>query len=201
LLAQHPFERRTGRIERESAMTSDKTFRTATGQTGRDAYRYELAQIANAKRELDRRIDALAETIARELPEDATTTRQIGRRAATIDRDGMRRMLGMATGADRFTLDLMTELIVNLKPNGEPTADEPVVERVPAAVADNPAGYYRVLASEALARMTEHGEDEREAIDMAAALTPCDGVPGVNPSVDLLPDEVSVVRAIIGAIR
>ena len=44
-------------------------FRTATGQTGKDAYIYEAAQIANAQRELDRRMKLLRETVATEAPE------------------------------------------------------------------------------------------------------------------------------------
>jgi len=44
-------------------------FRTATGQTGRDAYIYESAQIANAPRELDRRFNELRKIVAAEAPE------------------------------------------------------------------------------------------------------------------------------------
>lgn len=44
-------------------------FRTQTGQTGKDAYIFESAAIANAQRELDRRFRELREIVAEEQPE------------------------------------------------------------------------------------------------------------------------------------
>jgi len=49
--------------------STPQPFRTATGQTGRDAYIFEAQAIANAQRVLDQRFKALRETIAREAPE------------------------------------------------------------------------------------------------------------------------------------
>lgn len=46
-------------------------FRTPTGQTGNDAYRFEAAQIADAQRELDARRDRLAAVMVAELAADA----------------------------------------------------------------------------------------------------------------------------------
>ena len=43
-------------------------FRTATGQTGLDAYVFEATQIANAQRELNARMDRLTTVIDREAP-------------------------------------------------------------------------------------------------------------------------------------
>lgn len=43
-------------------------FRTATGQTGKDAYVFEAAQIANAQRELDARFAKLRQVVADEAP-------------------------------------------------------------------------------------------------------------------------------------
>jgi hypothetical protein len=45
---------------------SAEPFRTATGQTGIDAYIYEATQIANAQRDLNRRMLRLANTIKAE---------------------------------------------------------------------------------------------------------------------------------------
>ncbi len=43
-------------------------FRSATGQTGLDAYTYEATAIANAQRELDERFHSLVNTVRREAP-------------------------------------------------------------------------------------------------------------------------------------
>lgn len=45
------------------------TFRTATGQTGKDAYVYTATAIANAQRELDREFTRLLEAAHAEHPE------------------------------------------------------------------------------------------------------------------------------------
>lgn len=47
-------------------------FRTATGQTGPDAYMYEASQILNCQRELDGRAARLARVMADELPESVS---------------------------------------------------------------------------------------------------------------------------------
>lgn len=44
-------------------------FRTRSGQTGMDAYVYELTAIANAQRELNARFETLVETVRNEHPE------------------------------------------------------------------------------------------------------------------------------------
>lgn len=44
-------------------------FRTATGQTGRDAYVFEATAIANAQRELNLRFRKLRATVEEESPE------------------------------------------------------------------------------------------------------------------------------------
>src|SRR4051794_27029894 len=49
-------------------------FTTPTGTTGRDAYIYEAAQIANAQRELDARMARLRTAIAREVPASETAS-------------------------------------------------------------------------------------------------------------------------------
>lgn len=48
---------------------AERPFTTPTGQTGRDAYSYEAAAIANAQRELDARFRRLLEAAHREHPE------------------------------------------------------------------------------------------------------------------------------------
>jgi hypothetical protein len=75
-------------------------FRTPTGQTGRDAYVYEAAQIANALRELNARAARLAEAMAAELAPDASCRVSIASESypdATLncDRDGLARVLPM----------------------------------------------------------------------------------------------------------
>jgi len=45
------------------------TFRTQTGQTGRDAYLYEATAIANAQRELNAKFRSLVNTMHIEDPE------------------------------------------------------------------------------------------------------------------------------------
>ena len=47
--------------------------RTPTGQTGRDAYIYELAGMANKLHALKREWHALCEAIAADIPQDATS--------------------------------------------------------------------------------------------------------------------------------
>jgi hypothetical protein len=44
-------------------------FRTASGQTGYDAYQYEAAQIANAQRDLNERFTRLVQIMHDEVPE------------------------------------------------------------------------------------------------------------------------------------
>lgn len=44
-------------------------FRTPTGQTGKDAYVFEAAAIANEMRELTARFQALREVVLEEMPE------------------------------------------------------------------------------------------------------------------------------------
>jgi hypothetical protein len=53
-------------------------FRTVTGQTGKDAYIYEAAAIANAQRELNTRMKKLVDTIKEEAPDLAFYTRPAG---------------------------------------------------------------------------------------------------------------------------
>lgn len=50
----------------ENAMSKPATFRTATGQTGRDAYLFEAAAIANSQRELDARMERLTDAMVNE---------------------------------------------------------------------------------------------------------------------------------------
>lgn len=50
-------------------------FRTATGQTGLDAYLFEAAAIANAQRELDARMGRLMDAITEENPDGLHGTR------------------------------------------------------------------------------------------------------------------------------
>lgn len=68
------------------------TFRTPTGQTGKDAYVYEITRIRNAQRDLDTQLRNLLANITDELPEDATyemsiATAKFPDATSTCDRD------------------------------------------------------------------------------------------------------------------
>lgn len=91
-------------------------FRTPTGQTGFDAYAYELAQIENARRELDARMVRLTEVIAAELPPDATGSMSIASEqfpdaAIPVDRDGIVSQITFHPVADSFTIDHVRETL------------------------------------------------------------------------------------------
>jgi hypothetical protein len=80
------------------------TFRTATGQTGPDAYVYEAAQIRNLQRELDARTRRLAEAMVAELPADARVLVSIASQrypdaVTEADRGALVRMLPLIGGA------------------------------------------------------------------------------------------------------
>ena len=108
-------------------------FRTATGQTGRDAYRYELAAIGNSYRELQARFAKLAQTIAAELPNDATGNQSIASDRfpdATMlcDAATYRRQLPMLETLDQFNLEGLRELLASLDPYSpvDPAAGSPL---------------------------------------------------------------------------
>jgi hypothetical protein len=90
-------------------------FRTPTGQTGRDAYRYELAQVENAQRALDERMARLCAAMDAELGDDATSGREFGGRVRTVDRVFITRVLAMCGRSDGFSIDTVRELIAHLR--------------------------------------------------------------------------------------
>jgi len=91
-------------------------FRTQTGQTGRDAYIYELAAIRNARRALDRQMLHLIEVMTAELPRDAKSSWEMtaGYRVET-DRDTILRMIELSTLADDVSMDTVAEILENLQ--------------------------------------------------------------------------------------
>lgn len=91
------------------ALTGKGPFRTPSGQTGRDAYRYEAAQIRNLQRELDDRALALAAAMEEEIPPHATCTRHFGGRDHLIEREGMGRLL-LWVGADECSMSTVEEI-------------------------------------------------------------------------------------------
>lgn len=93
-------------------------FRTQTGQTGKEAYQYELAALRNSKRALERQMTHLIEVIKSELSLDATSTHQLGESGphVPIEYDTIIRMLDFnLDSVDSVSLDLMQELIDNLQ--------------------------------------------------------------------------------------
>lgn len=85
-------------------MSKSKPYRTATGQTGTDAYIYESVQISNALRELNERAARLAAIMVDEMPDDVEVKWSMASEAypdATrpADRDSLARMLPMMGSA------------------------------------------------------------------------------------------------------
>lgn len=62
-------------------------FTTPTGQTGRDAYKYEAQQIANLLRELDARATRLAKAMADENPDGLPCPSRLGETMVIADYD------------------------------------------------------------------------------------------------------------------
>lgn len=89
------------------------TYRTVSGQTGRSAYVYELAAIANARRALDQEMSKLIDIITAELPEDFTTNPPLGDTGfcPEVPRENAVSMLNMCRLADEFSTDSAMELI------------------------------------------------------------------------------------------
>jgi hypothetical protein len=78
----------------------EQQFRSATGQTGTDAYQYEATGIANALRDLNARQSRLIDVILRELSDDASVNFSIASErfpdaCITADGDGLRRLLNL----------------------------------------------------------------------------------------------------------
>lgn len=99
---------------------STTTFRTATGQTGTDAYKFELAQIANAKRDLDARMARLQEAMAAELPETATykmsiATERFPDAFLVADAQTIRAQVTMFPWVDTVSLETVTNILATLK--------------------------------------------------------------------------------------
>jgi len=95
-------------------------FRTPTGQTGKDAYTFEMAAILNAQRELNLRFVRLCNTIAEELPEDASYEHPIPSdkfpdATTTCPREGMVSMLEMLGTPDSFAAETAWRIIHSLK--------------------------------------------------------------------------------------
>jgi hypothetical protein len=93
--------------------------RTISGQTGRDAYMFELAQIANARNELDRRMSRLIDAISADLPENATgemsiASEQFPNATLPLDRAGLVTQLDSCRLADRFSTDYALDLVKRL---------------------------------------------------------------------------------------
>lgn len=111
-------------------MSHKEPFRTPTGQTGKDAYVYELSAIRNSLRDLERRFAALGETIARETPDGATAEHEIGGRAFPIDAETIR-TLARFDAQDLALLNDLTALVNTLKlPAAAPAAPAPAEQRV-----------------------------------------------------------------------
>lgn len=94
-------------------------FRTISGQTGKDAYTFELAQIRNEYRDLKARLARLTETIVEELPEGATSTFSEDVEIP-FDREGLVRVLPMF-GLDDTSLQDLGKLVRNLDTSNAPT--------------------------------------------------------------------------------
>lgn len=96
-------------------------YRTATGQTGADAYACELAAIANARRELDRQMSTLMDIITEELPEEATSSVSMASERfpdyrRPVEREGIVKMLDMTRNSDSWSTEYALELITHLTP-------------------------------------------------------------------------------------
>lgn len=120
LLAKMSAAAKRGTLGMETHPDYVPKFRTPTGQTGMDAYIFELAQIENARRELDARILRLTEAIARELPEDAEGSMSIATdkfpdAAIPLDRDGIISQITFHPTADSFTIDHVRETLASIK--------------------------------------------------------------------------------------
>ena len=126
-------------------MSSAPKFRTASGQTGKYAYRYELAQIRNLHRELKQRLADLTSAIAAELPQDAVSSRPLRSKTSshdarkTIDAETMRRMLPMF-GLDSASMDDLSDMIAHLEMRSPERVerDLDLLRRVRAALRDAP---------------------------------------------------------------
>lgn len=92
-------------------------FRTATGQTGRDAYIYELAAIRNAARELNARASRLYATMRRELPAEASSQHSLGDYTTPIDRETIGSMLEFCEqlGNDPVAFETVEEILEHLE--------------------------------------------------------------------------------------
>lgn len=92
-----------------------KQFRTPTGQTGRNAYVYELAAIQNERRDLDARMKRLTDAMAAELPESATYTHKMNETySVTADIDAIRAILPMAERANSFSFETVNMILSTL---------------------------------------------------------------------------------------
>lgn len=96
-------------------------FRTPTGQTGKDAYSYELAAIANTKRELDSRFVRLLTAMKEELPESAEYDQSIASERfphaiLTADKDTIVKQLSMFESVDTFSIGWVQEMLKTLRP-------------------------------------------------------------------------------------
>lgn len=91
-------------------------FRTPSGQTGKTAYTYELAQIMNIHRDLSARMKRLTDAMAEELPEDATYEMNLGTSGkVTVHRDAIREQLFMCGLANTHSYERVTDILRTLK--------------------------------------------------------------------------------------
>jgi len=90
-------------------------FRTSTGQTGRDAYKYELAQIENSYRELNERMARLCAAMDEELPPTASSGRFFAGRVREVPRNSISALLSCSGYTDPVCFNTMRELIRELK--------------------------------------------------------------------------------------
>lgn len=91
--------------------------RTITGQTGKDAYKYELQGLANAKRSLERKMTQLIDAICDELPADAKSSwRMTSDHSVEVDKANIIRMLEMwRDSVDPVAFETVKEIIDNLQ--------------------------------------------------------------------------------------
>jgi hypothetical protein len=91
-------------------------FRTASGQTGTDAYAFELAQIINQRHELDARMSRLVDNMTAELTPHATAQHVMSEKLTiTMQKDTIISIIDMARQADGFGFETLRDVIDTLE--------------------------------------------------------------------------------------
>jgi hypothetical protein len=91
-------------------------FSTPSGQTGVTAYAFELAQIANLRRELDARMSRLVDNMTVELTPHATAQHVMSEKLTiTMQKDTIVSIIDMARHADGFGFETLSGIVDTLE--------------------------------------------------------------------------------------